>query len=194
MIGDASSHSNGGADHCSDAVVHERSTVTRTPRKPPAKRAGVEKNGPAARAADAKGAALPRAVGGRVSASTIWIAASAAAAALIIAGLALLFLTGIPVLALFGGPRMETAAAAFVGSETCAGCHQGEAQLWRGSQHRLAMQHASDKTVLGDFSGATFDYHGVHSRFFRRDDKFFVETDGPDGKLAAFEVKYTFGV
>ena len=32
------------------------------------------------------------------------------------------------------------------------------------------------------------------SRFFRKDGKFFVETDGPDGKLAVFEVKYTFGV
>ena len=29
---------------------------------------------------------------------------------------------------------------------------------------------------------------------FATDGKFFVETDGPDGKLATFEVKYTFGV
>ena len=56
------------------------------------------------------------------------------------------------------------------------------------------MDHATDKTVLGDFSDATFDYYGVKSRFFRKDGKFFVETDGPDGKLAVFEVKYTFGV
>jgi hypothetical protein len=28
---------------------------------------------------------------------------------------------------------------------------------------------------------------GVKSRFFRKDGKFFVETDGPDGKLAVFE-------
>ena len=56
------------------------------------------------------------------------------------------------------------------------------------------MQHATGKTVLGDFNDASFDYYGVHSRFFRKDGKFFVETDGPDGKLATFEVKYTFGV
>ncbi len=56
------------------------------------------------------------------------------------------------------------------------------------------MDHATDKTVLGDFSNASFDYYGVTSRFFRRDNKFFVETDGPDGKLATFEVKYTFGI
>ena len=56
------------------------------------------------------------------------------------------------------------------------------------------MNHATDKSVFGDFSDATFDYYGVKSRFFRKDGKFFVETDGPDGKLAVFEVKYTFGV
>ena len=86
------------------------------------------------------------------------------------------------------------AASTFVGSETCAGCHQAEAQSWRGSQHSLAMQHATDKSVLGDFNDASFDYHGVRSRFFRRDNKFLVETDGPNGNLATFEVKYTFGV
>ena len=57
----------------------------------------------------------------------------------------------------------------------------------------MAPRHTIE-SVLGDFSGATFDYHGVTSRFFRKDGKFFVETDGPDGKLATFEIKYTFGV
>jgi hypothetical protein len=47
--------------------------------------------------------------------------------------------------------------------------------------------------VLGDFSGAMFTYYGVQSRFFRKDGKSLVETDGPDGKLAVFEIKYTFG-
>jgi predicted CXXCH cytochrome family protein len=126
--------------------------------------------------------------------SKIWMTASAAAVALTIGGLAFVFLTGTPVLALFRGLRAETATAAFVGSETCAGCHRAEAQLWRGSQHRLAMQHADDKSVLGDFSDTGFDYYGVRSRFFRKDGRFFIETDGPDGKLAPFEVKYTFGV
>ena len=56
------------------------------------------------------------------------------------------------------------------------------------------MAHATEKSVLGDFSGATFDYFGVRSRFFRDHGKFLVETDGADGKLATFEVKYTFGI
>jgi predicted CXXCH cytochrome family protein len=56
------------------------------------------------------------------------------------------------------------------------------------------MQHATVKTVLGDFNDASFDYYGVRSRFFRKDGKYAVETDGADGKLATFEVKYTFGI
>ena len=92
------------------------------------------------------------------------------------------------------GLPQELPAATFVGSETCAECHRAEAELWQRSQHKLAMDHASEKSVLGDFSDATFDYHGVRSRFFRKDGKFFVETDGADGKLATFEITYTFGI
>ncbi|OCK54474.1 tetratricopeptide repeat protein [Bradyrhizobium sp. LMTR 3] len=56
------------------------------------------------------------------------------------------------------------------------------------------MQHATAATVLGNFDDTSFDYFGVHSRFFKKNNKFFVETDGLDGKLATFEVKYTFGI
>lgn len=85
-------------------------------------------------------------------------------------------------------------ALAFVGSEACAGCHQAETALWKESQHKHAMQHATAASVLGNFDDASFDYFGVHSRFFKKDSKFFVKTDGRDGKLATFEVKYTFGI
>jgi len=56
------------------------------------------------------------------------------------------------------------------------------------------MDHATEKSVLGNFSDVTFSYFDVQSRFFRNGEKYFVETDGPDGKLATFEIKYTFGV
>jgi hypothetical protein len=78
-----------------------------------------------------------------------------AAAAIVAGGLAFQFLTGWR--SASSGGSSATTAATFVGSETCAGCHRAEAGLWRSSQHRLAMQHADDKTVLGDFSGASFD-------------------------------------
>ena len=95
---------------------------------------------------------------------------------------------------LSGRPTEPPGAAAFGGSETCASCHPSEVDLWRGSQHRQAMDHATERSVLGDFNDASFDYYGVRSRFFRKEGKFLVETDGPDGKLATFEIKYTFGV
>lgn len=104
--------------------------------------------------------------------------------------------TAAPVAASGGAPAPPAAAVTpgFVGSAACGGCHQGEMAAWRGSHHDLAMAEATERTVLGDFGGATFAYAGVTSRFFRRDGKFFVNTDGPDGKLADFEIRYVFGV
>ena len=55
------------------------------------------------------------------------------------------------------------------------------------------MTEASEATVRGDFSGVRFEGDGMRARFFRRDGKFLVETDGPDGKSAVYEVAYTFG-
>ncbi|HSF17891.1 MAG TPA: tetratricopeptide repeat protein [Vicinamibacteria bacterium] len=55
------------------------------------------------------------------------------------------------------------------------------------------MQPATEATVMGDFSDVGFKSHGVTSTFRKRDGKFFVETDGPDGRLAEFEIAYTFG-
>ena len=56
------------------------------------------------------------------------------------------------------------------------------------------MQAATAATVLGNFADARFRHQGVESSFFKRGDKFMVRTDGPDGKLADYEIAYTFGV
>lgn len=65
---------------------------------------------------------------------------------------------------------------------------------WQSSHHHAAMQPANAETVLGDFSGVTFTNQGATSTFFKKDDRYFVRTQGPDGNLADFEVMYTFGV
>ena len=85
-------------------------------------------------------------------------------------------------------------AAKHAGSAQCATCHAREHAAWKGSDHDLAMQLADGKSVLGDFANAKFTYAGTTSTFSRRDGKFFVNTDGPDGKLADYEIKYAFGV
>ena len=65
----------------------------------------------------------------------------------------------------------------YVGSESCSGCHRAEFDAWQGSNHALAMQHATIESVLGDFSGIEFEYFGRTSTFYMRDGKHFVQTD-----------------
>ncbi len=85
-------------------------------------------------------------------------------------------------------------AKGYVGAETCRECHTAEFDAWARSRHRLAMQVADAKSVLGDFRNAKFSYAGTTTAFSMRDGKYFVRTDGPDGKLGDFEIRYTFGV
>jgi predicted CXXCH cytochrome family protein len=82
----------------------------------------------------------------------------------------------------------------YVGKEKCITCHKQETSAFLGSHHDLAMQHAKSDTVLGDFDNAEFVFNGITSRFYKNDGKFFVRTDGPEGNLEDFEIKYTFGV
>jgi predicted CXXCH cytochrome family protein len=86
------------------------------------------------------------------------------------------------------------APATYVADARCAECHRDQAQRWRGSHHDRAMQPANERTVLGDFDGARLVHHGATTLFSRRDGKFFITTEGPDGKPAEYEVRYTFGV
>jgi tetratricopeptide (TPR) repeat protein/ribosomal protein L40E len=82
----------------------------------------------------------------------------------------------------------------YVGGSTCASCHAEQARRWNGSHHDLAIQQPGETTVLGDFSGRSFEHAGVVTRFYRRDGRYLVRTDGPDGRPAEFAVKYVFGV
>ncbi len=84
----------------------------------------------------------------------------------------------------------------FVGSEKCKDCHQNAYNKWRGSDHDRAMDVADETTVLGNFDNASFTdpYNDVTTRFFRKGAKYFVETEGPDGRPGEFEIAYTFGV
>lgn len=101
-----------------------------------------------------------------------------------------------------GASRATTAApvdaraqtVAYVANETCLSCHADQARDWKTSHHAQAMALATPASVRGAFDGRQFKHGGVTSRFFKRGDVFFVHTDGPGGKLADFEIKYTFGV
>ena len=89
-----------------------------------------------------------------------------------------------------GNPTQST----FVGNGDCASCHASQVQDWTGSHHDLAMQEASEKTVLGDFDNATFVYEGVTTSFYRKGDEYWVKTDNENGELQDYRVAYVFGV
>ena len=91
-------------------------------------------------------------------------------------------------------PSAPPEPASYVGAAECADCHPGEAKAWSASHHRLAMQPATEATVRGNFADATFSWKGVTTTFLRREGGFAVRTDGPDGKLAEFPVRFTFGI
>jgi tetratricopeptide (TPR) repeat protein len=89
-------------------------------------------------------------------------------------------------------PKLATPR--FVGRSVCESCHAAQARAWRGSHHDLAMQEAAEATVLGNFKDAEFRAGNVVTRFYRKNGRYWVRTDGPDGQLHDYEVKYTFGV
>lgn len=82
----------------------------------------------------------------------------------------------------------------YVRDASCGQCHQKQQQLWMGSHHEQAMQKASVDTVSGDFNEATFNHHGEVTRFYKKKNKYFINTASPDGSMQDYEVKYTFGV
>jgi tetratricopeptide (TPR) repeat protein len=91
------------------------------------------------------------------------------------------------------GPAAAGASPAFVGGAACTECHEAAAQAWRGSDHDLAMAEATEETIKGNFNNVEVSFHGVTSRFFRRDGKHLVWTEGPGGAMAEYEVAYVFG-
>ena len=81
----------------------------------------------------------------------------------------------------------------FVGDQQCRTCHAEQYKLWTHSDHFKAMMPANDSTISGNFNNQTLTANGVTSRFFKKDGKYYINTDGEDGVNADFEIKYTFG-
>jgi predicted CXXCH cytochrome family protein len=82
---------------------------------------------------------------------------------------------------------------AYTQSETCLRCHPSRHASWQRTYHRTMTQAAGPRAVKGDFTGVSYDFDGVRSRFTRQGDRFFIETRGPDGRPGRFEVAMTVG-
>ncbi|MFV0522071.1 MAG: multiheme c-type cytochrome [Mangrovibacterium sp.] len=82
----------------------------------------------------------------------------------------------------------------YVGREVCVECHGTEEHDFMGSDHDLAMDVANDSTVLADFNHAELHRsNGEVNKAYKKNDKYYVLTDGEDGGMKEYEVKYVFG-
>lgn len=109
--------------------------------------------------------------------------------------LSLLFFSAVSILE-YCKPKPDPLAAGandFVGDQSCQSCHKKEYDLYKQSDHFRAMMPVSDSSVFGNFNNVTLTADGVTSRFFKKDGKYYINTQGPDGKNQDFEVLYTFG-
>ena len=84
-------------------------------------------------------------------------------------------------------------ASEYVGSDACKSCHAEAYADWHRSDHFKAMEPANDLTVLGDFNNTSFTADGVTNTFFKKDGKYYINTQGEDGQQHDYEVLYTFG-
>ncbi|MCA3572756.1 MAG: hypothetical protein IOC86_02495, partial [Aestuariivirga sp.] len=72
-------------------------------------------------------------------------------------------------------------------------CHAAETKAWSESDHAWALKEPDARSMLGDFNDASLTHKGVTSRFFMKDGRYFIETDGASGKNEIFEVRYAVG-
>jgi hypothetical protein len=90
-------------------------------------------------------------------------------------------------------PRESPESNSYVGSASCQSCHSGEYREWRGSHHNFSMSKASEESVLGNFNNAEHVINGITSRFYKKENKYYIHTQGTHGEYKEYEILYTFG-
>ncbi|MCW3782010.1 multiheme c-type cytochrome [Defluviimonas salinarum] len=99
------------------------------------------------------------------------------------------------VLTLLGLPAAAQVPPAYVGSDTCAGCHADETARWSGSHHALAWTEPSPETVIADFDGTSFAHDGMTARFrLGADGGYFVEVTEKEGSTTEYRVHSVAGI
>jgi predicted CXXCH cytochrome family protein len=88
---------------------------------------------------------------------------------------------------------VEVIQVRYVGKESCFECHKEEYELWTGSHHDMAMDTALEGAVLGNFDNHEFKHKGKTHKMYKKAGRFFVFTEGENGRFEEFQVAYTFG-
>ncbi|MCZ0963853.1 multiheme c-type cytochrome [Paracoccus benzoatiresistens] len=103
-------------------------------------------------------------------------------------------IVGVILAVLLIAPTPARTDPSYVGTAVCTNCHDDAGQGWTGSDHAKAWTLPSETTVLGDFSGVTYEHGGQVTRFLRDGGTYLIETEGPDGERRAYEVVGVAGV
>ena len=91
-------------------------------------------------------------------------------------------------------PLPEGIQPQYVGTQACAECHDFFMKRWSLSYHAESMNHATEKSVLGDFSSQKLEHSGETSAFFKEDGKYWVSVHSSDGNSNKYEIKYVLGI
>lgn len=106
----------------------------------------------------------------------------------------ILWAFGIMLVTTFSSVAQENRTPNYVGTAACADCHTDAMEAWQGSHHAKAWTPTLSENVLGDFNDTTFTQNGITSRFYRENDTYMVETDGPDGDMTSYPVHSVVGI
>jgi len=77
--------------------------------------------------------------------------------------------------------------------DTCINCHGDIVEKWSSSHHAKAMLPATDKSVLGDFSGIIVEHNGQSATFINSDG-YYVTMRDEGGAAERYRITYTFGI
>ncbi|MBH24943.1 MAG: hypothetical protein CMH57_10910 [Myxococcales bacterium] len=90
--------------------------------------------------------------------------------------------------------RAEAPEATWVGASRCVGCHGGQMEAWRGSDHAHAMAKAAPGRVQGDFSGASgFEGERLKASFVTEEGRLEATLRWGEGEPERYRAAYTFG-
>jgi len=92
------------------------------------------------------------------------------------------------------GTRQGYADQDYLKSTDCRSCHADHFASWARTFHSRMTQEARPKSVQGDFvQNNIYEYLGVKARMEKRDDRFFMTFQFPDGRTQVASVDRTVG-
>ena len=92
------------------------------------------------------------------------------------------------------GLRSGKADENYIQSKNCLSCHEDHFASWARTYHSRMTQEARGESVQGDFENSnTLEFLGVKARMEKRNGKFSMTFNYPDGKAQTFSVDRTVG-